>query len=134
MARIAADDTFTGRSFAPYAAVVAGENVSTPAVAAKRPRPSNANAAHVLGVRHWFQVVRVDARADAAQMVELKTLRNRADHPFVGDSINLLPTKRRGITVPVAYARPEPATELASWFLDTRQQRTQSSRSDFNHE
>lgn len=66
----------------------------------------------VLPHRHRFQVCRVDATNDSAQMVQCKVVRNRSDREFVDESVGKLHLSvdaDSAIASGVLAAGPEPA-------------------------
>lgn len=91
--------------------VVANQGVPMHTFALQRlsgPRPRGAH--QILSQRHWVEVVRVDAMADAAQVIQREAVGNRPDLQLIRESVGE-PLAALDVEVPVASsdaASPQP--------------------------
>ena len=72
------------------------------------------SASNVDQMRHGFQVLRVYAATEAAQMVYVEAFWERPNEQFVGGSVGECDSaeSKGGVTSFVAFSKPEPATGI----------------------
>jgi hypothetical protein len=76
------------RVFVAFVAIGLGALLFCPGSRANKTTKSSCASAHNVHLsRNWFQVSRIDASANAAEMVQIKAFWNRPDVKFVGDSV-----------------------------------------------
>jgi hypothetical protein len=112
--RVVVDESVLGRIFMPFRAMsysspdyiprLYGGGVSFP-------------APQILLQGNRFEVRRIDAAADSAQMVNLQSFRDRTDQQFVAESVGfesagtqVLSIEESSVAADVESARPEPAS------------------------
>lgn len=72
-------------------------------------RGSNRGSADVLPARDWFQMFWIDTRPIAAEMIELESFGDRADHQFVCDPMSgNVPALDSEMPIPAGLDRTSP--------------------------
>ena len=84
-----------------------------------RPQDSIEPSSDILLRGDRFEVIRIDAVPDAAQMVELESFGDRANHPLVGHTVSgsniVRPDSEQAVALPSDAPIPQPALRC---FLD----------------